>query len=71
MQEDVYEGCNDATDQWYGQWTTYDNHWLTDDQTQINAVRQPQQRALPAPSQLDATPAVQIGAITVPQATAQ
>ena len=66
-QEDVYEGYNDATDQWYAQQTTCDNHWWTEDQAQINAVQQPQQHALPAPSQLGATPAVQIAAITVPR----
>ena len=65
IQEDIQEGYNDATEQWYGPQTTYDNHWWTDDQTQIHAVQHPQQRALPAPSQLDldATPAVQIAAV--------
>ena len=67
IQEDIQEGYNDATEQWYGPQTTYDNHWWTNDQTQVNAVQQPQQLALPAPAQLDATPALQIAAVTVPR----
>jgi len=67
IQEDVQEGYNDATEQWYGPQTTYDNHWWTNDQTQVNAVQQQQQLALPAPSQLDATPALQIAAVTAPR----
>ena len=68
IQEDTQEGYNDATDQWYGPQTTYDNHWWTNDQTQVHAVQQhPQQLALPAPAQLDATPALQIAAVTVPR----
>ena len=67
IQEDVQEGYNDATEQWYGPQTTYDNHRWTNDQTQVNPVQQPQQLALPAPSQLDATPALQIAAVTVPR----
>ena len=68
IQEDTQEGYNDATDQWYGPQTTYDNHWWTNDQTQVHAVQQQsQQLALPAPAQLDATPALQIAAVTVPR----
>ena len=67
IQEDVQEGYNDATEQWYGPQTTYDNHWWANDQTQVNAVQQPQQLAQPAPSQLDATPALQIAAVTAPR----
>ena len=67
IQEDIQEGYNDATEQWYGPQTTYDNHWWTNDQTQVNAVQQAQQLALPAPAQLDATPALQIAAVTVPR----
>ena len=67
IQGDIQEGYNDATEQWYGPQTTYDNHWWTNDQTQVNAVQQPQQLALPAPAQLDATPALQIAAVTVPR----
>ena len=67
IQEDVQEEYNDATEQWYGPQTTYDNHRWTNDQTQVNPVQQPQQLALPAPSQLDATPALQIAAVTVPR----
>ena len=66
IQEDTHEGYNDATAQWYGPQTTYDNHWWTNDQSQVNAVQQPQQLTLPAPAQLDATPALQIAAGTVP-----
>ena len=60
VQEDGQENHNGATEQWYGPQTTYDNHWWTNDQTQVNAVQQPQQLTLPAPSHLDATPASQI-----------
>ena len=60
VQEDVYEGYTDATDQWYGQQTAYDNHWWTDDQTQISAAHQPQKRALPAPSQFRCNPSTQL-----------
>ena len=67
IQEDIQEGYNDATEQWYGPQTTCDNHWWTNDQTQVNAVQQPQQLALPAPAQLDATPAFQITAVTAPR----
>ena len=53
----------DTTSQWYNQ-TTYDNHWWTSGQTQVNAVQPQQQLALPAHSQLDAQPALQIAAVT-------
>ena len=67
IQEDGQENYNDATGQRYGPQTTYDNQWWTNDQTQVNAVQQPQQLALSAPSQLDATPALHIAAVTVPR----
>ena len=59
IQDDSQENCNDATEQWYGAQTTYDNHWWNDDQTH--------KLALPAPSQLDAPPALQIAAVTAPR----
>ena len=67
IQEDGQENYNDATGQRYGPQNTYDNQWWTNDQTQVNAVQQPQQLALSAPSQLDATPALHIAAVTVPR----
>ena len=41
IQDGAEEGYNDATEQWYGPHTTCDNHWWTNDQTQVNAVQQP------------------------------
>ena len=39
----------DATAFWYGQQSTFDNNWWTDDQTHVQAVQHTQQLALPAP----------------------
>ena len=60
---DSHDDQQDTTSQRYNQ-TTYDNHWWTNNQTQVNAVQPQQQLALPAPSQLDAQPALQIAAVT-------
>ena len=53
----------DATAFWYGQQSTFDNNWWTDDQTHVQAVQHTQQLALPAPPHTDQTTTIQIAAI--------
>ena len=61
---DNSEWQQDATSYWYGQKSTFDNNWWTDDQTQVHAVQQQQpQLALPPPQQADPLQTIQIAAI--------
>ena len=60
---DNNEWQQDATAYWYGQHSTFDNNWWTDDQTNVQAVQQTQQLALPPPQYNEQPSTIQIAAI--------
>ena len=57
------EWQQDATAYWYGQHSTFDNKLWTDDQTNVQAVQQTQQLALPPPQYNEQPSTIQIAAI--------